>query len=52
MFEQAMLRARYAPELLLEKIAAPYFLAQIGSSDSQNILNFHALAHAQFRRKD
>lgn len=47
-----MLRARYAPELLLEKMAAPYFLQAIGSSDCHNILNFHALAHAHFRRPD
>ena len=44
-FEQAMLRARYAPEVLLELVAAPYFLKAIGSTDCNNILNFHALAH-------
>ena len=40
-----MIKARYAPEILLEKIAAPYFLSAINSNDCQNILNLHALAH-------
>lgn len=47
-----MVRARYAPEILLEKMAAPYFLESIQSNDRQNILNFHALAHTKFRVPD
>jgi len=51
-FKEIMLRAKYAPELLLENVAAPYYLKAIGSKDLHNILDFHALAQSQFRRPD
>lgn len=46
------MKARYAPELLLEKLAAPYFLENLSSNDKYSILTFHALVHTQFRLPD
>lgn len=47
-----MLKAKYAPELLLEKLAAPYFLNRIASKDPHNLLYFHALAVSSLRLPD